>query len=89
MLTRSINHFHQIPRLRPIHAYWFLTQSNPARQRVGVKVEPDAEDEEGQRDGDDPEDPEGGGKADLVGLLGWGVVEELSAKDCLWIVSDS
>jgi hypothetical protein len=53
-----------------------------------VEVEPDAEDEEGQRDGYNPEDPEGGGKVDLVGVLGWGVVEELSAEDCLWIVSE-
>jgi hypothetical protein len=89
LLTRHINHLHQIPCLRPTHAYWFLTQSDPARQRVGVEVEPDTEDEEGQRDGDGPEDPEGGGKVGLVGALGWGVVEELSAEDCLWIVSDS
>jgi hypothetical protein len=52
-----------------------------------VEVEPDAEDEESQRDGDDPEDPEGGGKADLVGVLRWRVVEELSAEDCLRMVS--
>jgi hypothetical protein len=89
LLGRCINHLHQIPRLRPTYAYWFLAQSDPARQRVGVEVEPDTEDEEGQRDGDDPEDPEGGGKVDLVGALGRGVVEELSAEDCLWTVSDS
>lgn len=89
MLTRPIKHLHQIPRLRPTRAYWFLAQPDPPRQRVGVEVEPDAEDEGGQRDGEDPENPEGGGKADLVGVLGWGVVEELSAEDCLWIVSDS
>jgi len=29
-----------------------------------VEVEPDAEDEEGQRDGEDPENPEGRGKAE-------------------------
>lgn len=54
-----------------------------------MEVEPDAESEEGQRDGEDPENPEGGGKANLAGVLGWGVVEELSAEDCLWIVNDS
>lgn len=54
-----------------------------------MEVEPDAEDEEGQRDGDDPEDPEGRRKVDLVGVLGRGIVEELSAEDCLQIVSDS
>lgn len=89
MLTRRIDHLHQIPGLRPTHTYWFLTQPDPARQRVGVEVEPGAEDEEGQRDGDDPEDPEGRRKVDLVGVLGRGVVEELSAEDCLQIVSDS
>jgi hypothetical protein len=54
-----------------------------------VEVEPDAEDEEGQRDGEDPENPEGGGEVGLVGVFGWGVVEELSAEYCLWIVRDS
>ena len=52
-----------------------------------MEVEPDAEDEEGQRDGEDPEDPEGGGKVDLAGVLGWRVAEELSAEYRLWIVN--